>query len=98
MPNGSNSERTIHAELARRVRIAKGPSYLRHDNTTSVGEVLADGTAIGETYYLNLNERGLDHWGRFHDRFARGGAGRWLFTSREVVEEGKSEASSLNVS
>ena len=71
------------------------PEYMRHHVTTSHVKVLADDAASGDTYFLNVNENGLDHWGRWRDRFTRDGDGRWLFLSREVVVEGMAATSWL---
>ncbi len=62
------------------------PRYLRHHATSS--RVVVDGaSAEADTYFLVLTDRGLDHWGRWHDRFAHDGE-RWRFAERRVVVEG----------
>ena len=76
-------------------KLPNGPSYMRHHLTTSVIDLTGDNEASADTYFLNFNERGLDHWGRFRDQFTRDASGEWLFTRRETVEEGKSGNSFL---
>jgi len=73
-----------------------GPTYMRHHLTTAVIELDGENDASADTYFLNFNERGLDHWGRFRDRLKRDATGEWLFTRRETIEEGKAENSFLN--
>ena len=71
------------------------PKYMRHNITTSHVEVMGENEARGDTYFLNVNNKGLDHWGRWLDRFICDPNGRWLFASREVVVEGMAETSWL---
>ena len=71
------------------------PKYMRHNVTTSHVEAVGEDEAQGDTYFLNVNDKGLDHWGRWHDRFIREADGRWLFASREVVVEGMADTSWL---
>lgn len=71
------------------------PKYMRHNITTSHVEVDGEGEARGDTYYLNVSDKGLDHWGRWRDRFTCDSDGRWLFASREVVVEGMAGTSWL---
>ena len=70
------------------------PKFMRHNVTTSHIEVEGSTEAGGDTYFLNVNDQGLDHWGRWRDRFVREGEA-WLFTSREVVVEGMADSSWL---
>ena len=70
------------------------PKYMRHNATTSHVEMVGSSEARSDTYFLNVNDKGLDHWGRWRDRFTRDN-GRWLFASREVVVEGMADASWL---
>lgn len=76
-------------------KIVGTPAFMRHNATTSHIEVRGDGEATGDTYFLNVNDKGLDHWGRWRDRFTRDGGGQWLFASREVVVEGMAATSWL---
>ena len=71
------------------------PKYMRHNITTSHVDVVGADDARGDTYFLNVNDKGLDHWGRWRDRFIRDADGRWLFASREVIVEGMADTSWL---
>jgi len=60
--------------------------YVRHRVSTLVIDV--DGNqATAYCYFAVIMAHGLDHWGRYFDRFeARDGV--WKFISRKVVSEG----------
>ena len=70
------------------------PKYMRHNATTSHVKMTGPSAAQGDTYFLNVNDKGLDHWGRWRDRFTKDN-GRFLFASREVIVEGMAETSWL---
>ena len=59
---------------------------LRHNLTTSRVEFASDHEAQGWTYFMSLTRHGLDHAGRYIDRFARHGE-RWLIEDRKIVVE-----------
>ena len=44
-------------------------------------------TATSRCYYQVLTDRGLDHWGRYIDRYRRVD-GRWRFAERKVTTDG----------
>jgi hypothetical protein len=48
--------------------------------------------ALGYCYYQVVMPHGLDHWGRYFDRYEQRD-GRWLFTHRRVTVEGRTERS-----
>ena len=65
---------------------------MRH-HVSSVRIDLSDaGNAAGSSYFLVVTERGLDHWGRYRDRYVLR-AGRWLFATRQVRVDGVSPGS-----
>jgi hypothetical protein len=43
--------------------------------------------ANGSAYFLVLTDRGLDHWGRYRDRYTQA-HGRWSFAYRRARLEG----------
>ena len=59
---------------------------LRHNLTTSRVEFDSTRTAQGWTYFMSLTRHGLDHAGRYLDRFSRHGE-RWLIDERRIVVE-----------
>ena len=65
-----------------------GLTYMRHHLTTSHIELLNKITARADTYFVNINNKGVDHWGRWQDELTRSSDGQWLFTRRIVVVEG----------
>jgi ketosteroid isomerase-like protein len=73
-----------------------GLEYMRHHLTTAHIELeltedaegVEDAKARSNSYFLNVNNRGLDHWGRWQDTFMRQADGSWLFSSRKVMVEG----------
>ncbi len=54
---------------------------LRHFTATLQIDFESRSEARGRCYYQVLTEVGLDHWGRYVDRYRCEG-GRWLFASR----------------
>src|SRR3954468_6120678 len=55
------------------------PELIRHFTATLQIDVPAPDHATSRCYFQVLTVHGLDHWGRYNDRFARIG-GRWLLT------------------
>ena len=60
------------------------PRVLRHFTATHQIDVEGPDAASGRCYFAVLTADGLDHWGRYVDRYVRGPA-RWLFQSRRVT-------------
>jgi len=56
---------------------------LRHFTATLQIDLESEREARGRCYYQVLTEAGLDHWGRYVDRYRREGE-RWLFSRRVV--------------
>lgn len=59
---------------------------LRHNLTTSRVEFDSDDFAQGWTYFMVMTRHGLDHAGRYIDRFSRSGD-RWKIADRRIVVE-----------
>jgi hypothetical protein len=78
----------IAARLAP-VRDATVGGWVRHHLTTHRAESESPIDARGWTYFLVMTERGLDHAGRYVDRF-RCVDGVWLLAHRSVVVEWRS--------
>ena len=68
---------------------AKGPhpELIRHHVATLKIDVADEEHASARCYFQVLTAHGLDHWGRYSDRFVRTN-GRWLFTQRSVRVDG----------
>ena len=66
------------------------PTYVRHRVATHQIDVDDEDHARGYCYYQVVMPHGLDHWGRYFDRYERRD-GRWLFTRRRVTSEGSTQ-------
>jgi len=64
--------------------------FIRHFTATHQIDVLDRDNARGRCYFAVLTEDGLDHWGRYRDRY-RCIDGRWLFQERTVTLDGAIE-------
>jgi hypothetical protein len=78
-----------HAAIRSVFEDAKGPQpeLVRHHTATLRIDVPAPDSASARCYFQVLTVRGLDHWGRYADRFACID-GSWLFTHRSVRVDG----------
>jgi uncharacterized protein (TIGR02246 family) len=61
--------------------------FIRHFTSTLQIDVDSADTATSRCYYQVLTDQGLDHWGRYIDRY-RCVDGRWLFAERKVTTDG----------
>ena len=57
--------------------------FIRHYTATHQIEVLGPHEARGRSYYVVITESGLDHWGRYVDRYVQRD-GHWLFLHRHI--------------
>lgn len=63
------------------------PGYVRHCVTTHQIDLVDRTHATGRCYFFVIRAQGLDHWGRYLDRYEERD-GRWLFTYRKVTTDG----------
>ena len=68
------------------------PRHVRHFVATHQIDLEDRTHATGRSYFAVLMPHGLDHWGRYLDRYEERD-GRWLFTSRRVLSDGRVEPS-----
>lgn len=61
--------------------------HVRHHVSTLQIDVESETSASGYCYYQVVMAHGLDHWGRYFDRYERRND-RWLFVRRKVTREG----------
>ena len=68
---------------------ADGPplTFVRHLTATHMIDLVDADHATGRLYFKVLTDAGLDHWGRYVDRYVRLD-GRWRFAERVVTTEG----------
>ena len=63
-------------------------AFIRHFTATHQIDVESETQARGRCYYAVFTDRGLDHWGRYVDRYVRGPEG-WRFARRRVTVDGR---------
>jgi len=68
------------------------PRHVRHFVATHQIDLEDRTHATGRSYFAVLMPHGLDHWGRYLDRYEERG-GRWLFTLRRALADGRMPAS-----
>jgi hypothetical protein len=73
---------------------AGGPGFVRHFTATHQIDLHDETTASGRCYFQVLTAHGLDHWGRYLDRY-RVVDGTWRFASRRVIIDGHDPRSTL---
>jgi hypothetical protein len=73
-----------------RVWGADRPFYIRHFTSTHDIDFDSPTEATGRVYYQCLMPHGLDHWGRYRDRY-RVVDGRWRFAARREARDGMVE-------
>ena len=64
--------------------------HVRHNISTHQIDFDDADHARGYCYYAVIMPHGLDHWGRYFDRYERHD-GRWLFARRKVTTEGRTQ-------
>jgi hypothetical protein len=67
------------------------PRHVRHFTATHQIDLVDRGHATGRSYFAVLMPHGLDHWGRYLDTYEER-HGRWLFTSRRTLPDGRWDA------
>jgi 3-phenylpropionate/cinnamic acid dioxygenase small subunit len=65
------------------------PTYVRHMTATHQIDLVDADHATGRCYFAVLMDQGLDHWGRYIDRYVRID-GAWRFEHRRVYVDGTS--------
>jgi hypothetical protein len=63
---------------------ARGPTFVRHNVTTSLLELTGEETAEGRSYFIVYTDIGPDHMGGYVDRLVKLD-GRWQFEHRRVL-------------
>ncbi|WP_420639273.1 nuclear transport factor 2 family protein [Candidatus Poriferisocius sp.] len=63
------------------------PKYIRHHTASHQIDVISPDEARGRCYYFVLMEHGLDHWGRYIDRYGVVDD-QWRFIERSVTLDG----------
>ena len=71
---------------------SSGLTHVRHFTSTHQIDFEDDSHATGRLYFAVLTDVGLDHWGRYVDRYVRTDDG-WRFARRAVSVDGWSDRS-----
>jgi hypothetical protein len=87
---GVDAIRTIFTGVADRVQ-GDGPApmaiaFVQHVTGTHLIDLVDADHATGRLYFQVLTDAGLDHWGRYADRYVRI-EGRWRFEERRVTTD-----------
>jgi len=87
--SGHDEILTIFTGTQSQVRGGGAPSYVRHFVATHQIDLVDREHASGRAYFAVISGTGLDHWGRYIDRYRVVG-GDWRFAHRRVVVDGQS--------
>jgi hypothetical protein len=79
---------TIFTGTQDHLRNVEAPGYVRHFGATHQIDLLDQNSATGRLYFSVITPIGLDHWGRYIDRY-RVVDGLWRFAHRKVVVDGQ---------
>jgi hypothetical protein len=79
----------IVASLGRVLLVDPAPSFLHHHVAATHFRSVTREAIETSSYFQVLSDVGLDHWGRYGDRFVPVD-GRWLLARRHVVTSGLS--------
>ncbi len=89
-------ERRIDASAARMAAAGGTPGPVQHHVASLHVEVGVTGdrpSATARSYFAVHTTIGLDHWGRYRDRFVVGADGTWRFAERVVRVDGHASGS-----
>jgi SnoaL-like domain len=93
--DGLDEVKQIFTGARERIQSQPDPAtagYIRHFTATHQIDLVDDEHAAGRLYFAVLMAHGLDHWGRYVDRYLRDGD-RWRFEHRKVYVDGRTEGS-----
>jgi ketosteroid isomerase-like protein len=93
---GRAAIRTHLGGVVERLADASVRPVLRHHVSSILITLEGPDTANAASYFLVFTEIGLDHWGRYGDRFTRLD-GQWLIAHRKVRVDGASPGSRMAV-
>jgi hypothetical protein len=74
-----------------RERIACASRFAHHVSSVQI-TLVDESHATSDSYFTVMGRNGMDHWGRYRDRFERDGAS-WLFSHRKVSVDDASDTS-----
>jgi hypothetical protein len=86
--HGRDEIATIFTDTRDQVSSRATPSYGRHLTATHQIDLVDETHATGRLYYAVISPIGLDHWGRYTDRYEVVD-GTWKFVARHVTVDGR---------
>lgn len=93
--DGRENIKRIFTGAQQRVQVqleTAGPTSIRHFTATHQIDLVDADHASGRCYFAVIIDSGLDHWGRYVDRYVRVGDD-WKFAHRRVSIDGKAATS-----
>lgn len=90
--SGLDEIMTIFTGTRDTLRGGETPGYVRHYGATHQIDLINETSATGRLYFAVISSVGLDHWGRYVDRYCEID-GHWRFAHRKVVVDGQSPSS-----
>ena len=84
---GINQIKSIFTSTSASVSDDVSISYIHHHTSSPLIELEAEKNAQAKTYFSVYMDHGLDHWGRYEDKFEIRDK-IWFFTHRKVRTDG----------
>jgi ketosteroid isomerase-like protein len=85
--HGREEIRTIFTGVAGTLRKSPEPIVVRHHTSTLQIDIAGPDRVTSRCYYQVLSGKGLDHWGRYLDRYGEID-GKWYFLHRREYLDG----------
>ena len=87
--HGRSAIRAFLEGVGTQLRDATTAPIIRHHVSNLTIDVVSPTEAHGACYFLAITEHGVDHWGRYRDRYTLE-ADKWLFAHRLARTDGTS--------
>ena len=84
---GADQIKTVFTDSSDSLSKDDSPSYIQHHTSSTHSEFEGDKKANSKSYFSVFLSNGIDHWGRYEDKFENIN-GKWLFVYRRVKTDG----------
>ena len=84
---GADQIKTVFTDSSDSLSKDDSPSYIQHHTSSTHIEFEGDKKANSKSYFSVFLSNGIDHWGRYEDKFENIN-GKWLFVYRRVKTDG----------
>ena len=84
---GADQIKTVFTDSSDSLSKDDSPSYIQHHTSSTHIEFEGDKKASSKSYFSVFLSNGIDHWGRYEDKFENIN-GKWLFVYRRVKTDG----------